>query len=248
MSIRVFFTSVPSYYSQAELLDFFRTYAPIKKLDLRNNKNTPHSKGYGVLTLWNQNDLEYLLDSDIVLEGRQIILQIYLSGKELKEKQKKVKDCRVVIKNVPRCVSDQKLVKIFSRFGRVVSAFCVVKNQVRKPYGYVTFTNTQAQHRCLNTKIIEIAQKRCIYLEKFEDIKRVKKRIGEKIKHLSWDKIILKNSHIPPSKKKYHLIGRVFNQSYGNIKFNRIKFEEQIFEGFNHLTFLLKNNLDNDNR
>lgn len=217
---KVFVTSLPAYLTEEKLQRIFQEHAKVISIDLRKNKNMSYSKGYGVLTLANKSEVKKLLGQQIYIKDRLVILQPCLKGKKLKKWQKKVKECRVIIKNIPSSVSDRQLHKIFSKFGKVISAFCSATHQARKPHGFVTFDCKEGAQKCLDQKKIPIKGKGNIHCEKFDEkIKRIDRLQKEKdLKRKSATEIEIEHAY-KPSQYGYHKIERNFKHYEPNLSF-----------------------------
>lgn len=216
---KLFFSSIPSYLTEKQLLHFFSKHSEVIKLDLKKKKGQPFSKGYGVITLASKKHAQELLQKELILDERKILLMPNLQGKNLRKKQQHIKRKRIVIKNVPSWVSDAKLTKLFSRFGKVTSAYCVVDHQRRKPYGYVTFEQEAAAQDCAKARMIILNKSDKILCYRFNEETKVKDRQQKSKKEQELLRKINELCYVKPTEKLYHRIERIFNHGMGNLVF-----------------------------
>jgi RNA recognition motif-containing protein len=73
----------------------------------------------------------------------------YMTAEELNSYVEKARNCRIYIKKLPQEITNECLEAIFSRYGKIDKAYCVIGSKARKSlkYGYVIFSDESSVHK-----------------------------------------------------------------------------------------------------
>jgi RNA recognition motif-containing protein len=84
-----------------------------------------------------------ILENAHRIYSHSIKVSKYMSEEELNSYVEKARNCRIYIKKLPQEITNERLYSLFTRYGGIDKAYCVVGSKARKnlKYGYVIFEN-----------------------------------------------------------------------------------------------------------
>lgn len=152
---KIFFSSLPASITNQQFTQKInRIFNPARIQFMKNKKK--QSNRYGYIEFKSKEQMKYALDYELKFMGRRVLFQEYLSGKALLKKQKKVDECRVFVKQIPREVNDDDLFETFKHYGELESAFKVYTEGEPSSFGFVTFRNEINAKKCIKTKSVKV--------------------------------------------------------------------------------------------
>lgn len=155
--VKLFIGSLPPSCQNRDVYKAFKFYGKVLSVNLFRDYKSGLCKGFGDLSLLldGPSTISHLLKQKFHIKGRKIYVEQFLEGDKLKEKNSDLYRKRVHIKQIPRGITDEEMKNLFKEFGEVESAYQIKKVQgYSMPFGYVTFLEIEAAHRCLKQKYV----------------------------------------------------------------------------------------------
>ena len=139
---KVFIAGLRKNTTELELITFLSQRVDIINLIFKKKAgNQKLCIGYAILKVSN-NDAQSLFKKSLFFNGRIIKFLPHLEGKELQNHLTKLNSRRILIKNLPKTVTNKKLMDYFTQFGEIENAYIsnrqsnINQNKFR---GYVIF-------------------------------------------------------------------------------------------------------------
>lgn len=120
--------SLPANVTKEKLMEFFKTFGEILKIELPLTKkfadNTRLNRGYCVVTFATTHSADSLLGRpSVCLEGRALLCSPFKRADSLKKKNKDNNKRRIIIKGIPLEWQIEALLPMFEKFGKVTTAY-----------------------------------------------------------------------------------------------------------------------------
>lgn len=171
-SLKVYVGSIPGHLSEEVLLKYFRSMVPTVTFSLNRKKQKDSTNsGFGFLTVQTREDVEAIIQTPHILEGRRLKCQEYLTGSRLEAAKENLKRRRLFVRGLKRGITDQDLHFGFSEFGQVESAYVVkiYSTDKTRTFGYVTFKDVRIARQLLQAGAVMIKNS-VVYLHPFVKI------------------------------------------------------------------------------
>ena len=150
--------------TEPQLKDCFSPYAGIDSIKIVRNAKDNSCKGYAFINVRGKINLDAILNSDIVFQGRRLdISQAHSADNKALSLQKQT-ECKIHVKNLHKSVDDHMLKEFFTKYGELINAYVIYDpaTGASKKFGYVQFQKKEAAEKVLNEKAIWYKNKNLI--------------------------------------------------------------------------------------
>jgi len=154
-TLKIFVGGFGPFIEEKDIRKHFRSYGAITDIDIKKNAQKNHNKGFAFVICADQATVDRILDSDHILDGRQITCALAHGGNNKAEDHQRMMKTRVYVKNLTPSVKDSDLQLYFVKFGAVKKAFIIMDPHTKKSklFGYVEFENETGKNLTLNQKV-----------------------------------------------------------------------------------------------
>lgn len=144
---------------EGELLKHMKCKFP--EIDIESIKFIPSRKekeanrGFGFMTLKNDQDYQKVLKLSFELKGKLINFRKAKSYNELKSEESQIYERRVIVKNLPKSADDGALLKVLKKKGWAIERCYVIRDSntlKSKRIAFVDFCNAKDLKKCLKRR------------------------------------------------------------------------------------------------
>lgn len=172
----VFVGGLKPSFKEKTLLKFFGIYGEIESIDLKKCKTKENfNRGFCIIKFKDSKIAQRVIKiKDHLIEKRIVTCRKYLEGEELKEEKSKKNNRTVYISNLPRRTTNEDIMNLFLKFGKVETGY-TLKNEetgISKGFGFVTFVEEETVNKVLVRKEELKIRKVKIRIEPFVEQKR----------------------------------------------------------------------------
>ena len=144
---KLYITNLPHDFTTSQLNSLCKEYGTVQSCNIFIDNN---NKNFGIVKFSSEKEAEEIrskLDGKEI-EGLKLNVQLYQTKKE------KNLGCNLHIRNIPLIAKEEDLIKIFSKYGKVISVKIekeIKDNKViNKGFGYLSFDNAESADKALN--------------------------------------------------------------------------------------------------
>ncbi len=160
---KIFVGSIPGQIDVSVLEEYFKTFGPIERVRMFfRGQGAILNKGYCHLIINERDTYEKILQKPIHTLGmRRIFCSAYISGRKLVKHNMVSNAKRIVVKDIPCCLTDQDMYSIFGQFGNVTMAYIFTSpteelNEPRAPIGSVQFVDALSAKALAQRKFVKV--------------------------------------------------------------------------------------------
>lgn len=138
---RIFVSKLPATCTKEELINYFAKFGEIFSAKISKDKQK-RSKGHGKVTFQHKEGLENALKAreNLRVHGKKIKIEPFLSGNNLKEKEKLDSQTKVIVFDVRAWMNEGFLFKAFGSFGHIADVEIKDKGK-RSKHAIITFSS-----------------------------------------------------------------------------------------------------------
>ena len=156
-ALTVFITGIHGLTKESDFAKFIRRQVKgIKSVSLpRNCQNG----GYAFVEMVDKKALHGILKKEFFLfKGRKIVVRKYMQGKDLQNYKDSVNSRRLFVCSVPKGMSDNEFLNIFSEYGTPEEAYIIRrgKDHQSRGFGYVVYDNKALSERVASVMFIDL--------------------------------------------------------------------------------------------
>jgi RNA recognition motif. (a.k.a. RRM, RBD, or RNP domain) len=153
MVYKVFIKEMPKNTASYDFKNFLAKIVPIKSFKKSKNKGK-HINNYVIVEVQSQRDADILIKNKYVYRGNRLDVSMYLSDNEKETRAAVAIKKKVYVNDLWLSVSQDDLVKIFSKIGAIESVFLKKKytDETEKNgivYSFISFVEEASVHKCL---------------------------------------------------------------------------------------------------
>ena len=112
--------------------------------------------------------LRILQHAQLIVKGRSVFCEPFLSGKQLESKNIDLQNRRIFVSNLPLAFEDQDVARLFSQFGPIQTAYRIWgPNGQKQPFGFVSFFSRTSANRAIYRRKISFGNT-LIYISPFQ--------------------------------------------------------------------------------
>ena len=156
-NFKIFIGCLPGSTTKKDIESAFQKYGKITRIELKIDRvgNQKKCRGFGFVTFDQKQSFEKVLRSRICMEGRQLVIQPYLKGSNLKESRFDLIRRKIFVGNLPRKITDKVFRSKFQQFGELEAAYIIKShvNSKNKRYGFVVFKESESAAKVLSAKV-----------------------------------------------------------------------------------------------
>lgn len=166
---KIFIGSIKKNSSTSKLQEKLGEYGFIQSAEILHPSENVISKGFAIVNISLRNiSIEVFMKSKISYEGVNLYLASYLEGEDIKKRNEELSKKKVFVSGIPESYTNEQLLKIFSHFGGIETAYINRKRHIKKNvvvgggaaggkksqemkffFGFVTFLEENSASHCL---------------------------------------------------------------------------------------------------
>lgn len=217
---KVFIGSIKKDSESASLKTTLLEFGFIKEAEILHPSDGVISKGFAIVNCELENiSYKAFLKTKIHLEGALLYLAPYLEGDEIKKRNEELAKKKVFISGIPDDFSNSQLIKLFSCYGGIETAYINKKRKIKRKreekegsdccpkvfFGFVTFYEEESAQKCLESGVKHLGydfEVNCFTPKPLTDFKEKEDTSNKKKKKSQKIKKIIKKKTLPPKNQK----------------------------------------------
>jgi len=157
---QIFLGCVSGTAKNEEIFNFFSSFGPILEVNLRIRKSDGKCAGFGYLKCQNKQTYEKILkQKKVKYRGRNIVVTQFLAHNDMANNRDSLKKRKVLVKNIPKGITEEEYIKFFEKFGKVEIGYIVNLNKpdsTQKLHGFVIYSDEEAARKVVDQQPITL--------------------------------------------------------------------------------------------
>ena len=154
-SLKLFVANLPPQAKREEVEAYFTQVCGSKVTAQKGKNKGKNNKKNAIITLPNQQSLDFVLNASLLFQGRKLLLKPFLPSDQRLIQIARNADRRILVNVTPKTISDEEILKCVGSYGEIEEVFFQrTKGTNKLKTAFITFCDSKSARKAVETQLI----------------------------------------------------------------------------------------------